>query len=31
MQGFVFAEPLPEHEYEEYAYGARSAENKISI
>ena len=31
MQGFVFAEPLPEHEYEEYAYGARAAENKISI
>lgn len=31
MQGFVFAEPLPEYEYEEYAYGARSAENKISI
>ena len=31
MQGFVFAEPLPEHEYEEYAYGARASENKISI
>ena len=31
MQGFVFSEPLPEREYEEYAYGARAAENKISI
>lgn len=31
MQGFVFSEPLPEHEYEDYAYGARAAENRISI
>lgn len=31
MQGFVFSEPLPEREYEEYAYGARAAENRISI
>lgn len=31
MQGFVFSEPLPEREYEEYAYGARASENRISI
>lgn len=31
MQGFVFSEPLPEQEYEEYAYGARADENRVSI
>lgn len=29
IQGFVFSEPLPEKEYEEYAYGARASENHI--
>ena len=31
MQGFVFSEPLPEQEYEEYAYGVLSEENYISL
>lgn len=31
MQGFVFCEPLPMREYEEYAYGARADENSINI
>lgn len=31
MQGFVFSEPLPEQEYEEYAYGDRADENRVSI
>lgn len=29
IQGFAFSEPLPEREYEEYAYGARARENSI--
>ena len=31
MQGFVFSEPLPEQEYDDYAYGPMSAENYISL
>ncbi|MCQ2506035.1 MAG: EAL domain-containing protein [Lachnospiraceae bacterium] len=29
IQGFAFSEPLPEHEYEDYAYGPRARENNI--
>lgn len=29
IQGFAFSEPLPEHEYEEYAYGSRARENSV--
>lgn len=29
IQGFAFSEPLPEHEYEEYAYGPRARENSV--
>lgn len=31
MQGFVFSEPLPEQEYDDYAYGPLSSENYISL
>jgi len=31
MQGFVFSEPLPEQEYDDYAYGPLSGENYISL
>ena len=29
IQGFAFSEPLPEHEYEEYAYGPRARDNSV--
>lgn len=31
LQGFVFSEPLPVNEYEDYAYGPRALENKIRV
>lgn len=31
IQGFVFSEPLPEREYEEYAYGSQAGENKVAV
>jgi len=29
IQGFAFSEPLPEFEYEEYAYGPRARDNSV--
>lgn len=31
LQGYVFCEPLPVHEYENYAYGPRAKNNRIDI
>ncbi|MFT4143081.1 MAG: GGDEF domain-containing protein [Mobilitalea sp.] len=31
IQGFVFSDPLPLREYEDYAYGARAKDNKITL
>ncbi len=31
IQGFVFSDPLPLREYEDYAYGARAKDNKIIL
>ncbi|NLC18361.1 MAG: EAL domain-containing protein [Clostridiales bacterium] len=31
LQGFVFSEPLPVNEYEDYAYGPRALDNKIRV
>lgn len=31
LQGFVFSEPLPASEYEDYAYGPRAMENRINL
>lgn len=31
LQGFIFSEPLPVNEYEEYAYGSKAMENKIRV